>query len=127
VPAFKTNKENFEMKKFVIALGMLSLGACAPVETGQVDPVEAALSGKTLVRENAELTVNPDGTITGFVGDAKSTPYLATWSVTNGNWCATTIEPENLAGERCREVTFEGSKVTFTGGGYPDTDFTITQ
>lgn len=96
---------------------VLALGACQANTTAtEVDPLTAAVSGKTLVSEGGEFRVGRDGTLTGAVGPNRDTEVTGAWAIRDGQWCRTLTAPARLAGTACQAMTLNGDgTVTIDG------------
>ncbi|PYG33075.1 hypothetical protein [Pelagimonas varians] len=99
------------MKHLAFTLAALSLSACQIADpSGGVlevpkDYNPQALVGRTLIHEDGNLTVNPDGTIGGEI--------QGTWEIQGPDWCRTITKPEKYAGTVCRPVSVTGNTATF--------------
>lgn len=96
------------------ALAGLALSGCVQTTSADVDPLAAALAGRTLVNDNGSIDVNRDGTLSGLVQGA--------WTVRDGQWCRTLTAPARLAGTACQDATLNGDgTVTIAGVNGPVT------
>lgn len=96
------------VKSFALfAAAGLALAACGETMGGatEMDPITRAVSGNTLTRGDTAIEVNTDGTLGGHV--------RGTWTVSNGQWCDTIIEPEEVAGTTCMGVELGDGELTF--------------
>jgi len=75
----------------------------------QVDPLTAAVSGKTLVAGETSIYVNPNRTLSG-TGPAGAVE--GTWEVRNGQWCRNITAPAAWAGSRCQDAQLSGNTVS---------------
>ncbi|WP_425091221.1 hypothetical protein [Tropicimonas sp. S265A] len=95
----------------------LALAACdqTALQPGP-DPITAAISGKTLVNEDATFTLNPDGTASGTLG---TETYEGTWRIARGQFCGAAVKPERFSGlGLCRDIILnDNGTVTLVGGG----------
>jgi len=96
-----------------IAAALALSGCVATPDPAGVDPIAAALSGRTLVNDGARIEVNPDGTLSGFVE--------GTWSVENGQWCRTLTAPARVAGSACQDIEIADGQATIDGVNGPVT------
>lgn len=86
----------------------IALSACAETETtnSEVDPLTAALSGKTLVADENVFNVEKNGALTGTLSDG--TKFVGVWEVVDGKWCNSFSEPDGFAETFCGNAVFEG-------------------
>lgn len=104
-----------------LALLLVGLAACdAPAPQAEVDPLTAALTGKSLVIGDDVFNVNADGTLIG-VGGPNQTRFVGTWEIVNGQWCREFTEPEAFAGRACQKAVLGDGTVTITGERGPRT------
>jgi hypothetical protein len=106
------------MKKLILTTtACLAVAACQPTtEAADADPLASALSGRTLVADNAEINVGADGSLTGRLGTNLENELVGAWTVRNGQWCRTITEPARLAGTECQDATVNADgTVTFVG------------
>jgi hypothetical protein len=97
-----------------------SLSGCVQTPNPEVDPLTAALAGKTLVNEGGAITVGRDGSLSGTVGNG--TPLVGAWAVRDGQWCRTIEQPARLAGTECQRAVLNGDgTVTIDGVNGPGT------
>ena len=96
----------------LVAAAGLTLAACDGMmgASTQMDPVTRAVSGNTLTRGDVVINVNSDGTLAGTTPDGA---FSGTWTVQNGEWCDTIIEPAEMAGTTCMNVDVGDGELTF--------------
>jgi hypothetical protein len=96
---------------------VLALAACqANTTASEVDPLTAAVSGKTLVSEGGEFQVGSNGALSGAIGPNRDTAVAGAWAIRDGQWCRTLTEPARLAGTACQAMTLNGDgTVTIDG------------
>ena len=107
-------KDN-NMKHFILLSTLCLATACAETTTtapAAVDPITAAVSGKSLVNGDAIFNVGSEGSLTGTNGTAD---FVGTWEVRDGKWCRTFSEPANFAGSACQEAVLGDGTITITG------------
>ncbi|MCV6585144.1 MAG: hypothetical protein OIF47_06380 [Marinibacterium sp.] len=96
----------------------LVLAAC-DIPTAAVDPLNAALSGKTLTSGSTTIMLGSDGTISGD-------GVAGTWEIRDGKFCRTLTQPESLQGSECQTVTLDGDKATFQSPTGRTSSFTLS-
>ena len=94
------------MKYLLVSVlgSVMILSACVTESSDVIDPLELAISGKTLVSDSAVLTLNSDRTLTGAVGADLESELIGTWYVSNGRFCRTITAPARLAGQACQNM-----------------------
>ncbi|NYS26471.1 hypothetical protein HUK65_15910 [Rhodobacteraceae bacterium 2376] len=115
------------MKKrlFLIAAMAISLSACEQtVHAASDDALTQAVVGRTLTQGPNALTVNPDGTLTGQVGQ-DGMEAQGTWAVRNGQWCRTFTTPQHLVGTACQDFELVNGTITFITPQGPSAPWTI--
>ncbi|MEE4118911.1 MAG: hypothetical protein V2I65_07845 [Paracoccaceae bacterium] len=96
------------------AIAGLALSGCVQTTSADVDPLTAALAGRSLTNDAGTIDVNRDGTLSGLAEGA--------WTVRDGQWCRTISEPARLAGTACQDATLNGDgSVTIDGVNGPVT------
>ncbi|MGH1412806.1 MAG: hypothetical protein ACRBB0_04900 [Pelagimonas sp.] len=96
------------MKPFFLFAATVVLSACqisAPEDLPKTNNPDA-LIGRTILHEDGNLAVNPDGSIGGDL--------TGTWEIKNTRWCRTIATPEKYAGTECRDVHVSGNSAFFT-------------
>lgn len=101
--------------KIILGGAIISLAACVQAErTEGVDPITAAVSGKTLTAGDSILNVGADGTLTGVLPDGAE--LIGEWSVRNGQWCRTINTPSRFAGTACQNAELiDDAKISIDG------------
>lgn len=102
----------------IAASTAIFLSACQMGTTGAgatVDPLDTALRGKTLTNGGSTVLLGQDGTMSGMVGPKGDTVLEGAWTVRNGQYCRTVVEPAQIAGTECQDVTIDGNMATFRG------------
>ncbi|WP_299936748.1 hypothetical protein [uncultured Pelagimonas sp.] len=95
------------MKLFLLPAAALALSACQMSVTDEPLPNNPeALIGRTLVHEDGNLTINPDGTLGGDIE--------GTWEIRNNQWCRTITKPERFADSKCLDVRVTGNNAQIT-------------
>ena len=93
------------MKTRLLCIGLIiTTTGCVSADPNSIDPLELAISGKTLVADTAELTLNSDRTLQGKIGNELEVDLIGTWYVDDGRFCRTISEPANLAGKACQNM-----------------------
>ena len=113
------------MKKitFFASAMVLALAACDETTTtaksaaapasATVDPLTAALSGKTLLANGHKFVVGKNGSLTGRLEDG--TKFVGSWNVQNGKWCNVFSEPAGFDKPVCQKATLGDGTVTIVG------------
>lgn len=88
--------------------------ACVQVETtSEMDPITAAVSGRTLVAGESVLVAGADGSLSGTL--ANGAELTGAWVVRDGQWCRTLVTPESLAGTACQDAELGNGTITIDG------------
>lgn len=105
------------VRYILISTACLAVAACQSTnEAAQVDPLTAAISGKTLVSEGGEFTLGSNGSLTGMSGPNRDTEVTGAWEIRDGRYCRTITQPERLAGTACQDITLnDDGTVTIDG------------
>ncbi len=109
------------MKSTILMLtALIAVSACAAVSTTP-DPLEQAVSGRTLVAGDTRLTAGANGALVGTL--ASRDTLSGTWRITNGKWCRTLTQPARFAGpEVCQDAALaDGQLVVIGSNGSPTT------
>lgn len=107
---------------FSVVASSVFLSACAEqpkIATDTVDPITAAISGKSLVRDDAVFDVGSDGSLTGKGGPGMATEFKGAWAIRDGKWCRTFTEPASFAGTECQPADLGDGTITITGRAGP--------
>lgn len=88
---------------------LLAAGCMQDQGTTQMDPLTAAVSGKTLVAGETSVYVNPNGTLSG---QTPAGSIAGTWEVRNGQWCRNLTAPAALANSACQDAQLNGNILT---------------
>lgn len=109
------------MKSTIFTLtALIAVTACAEITTTP-DPIEQAVSGRTLVAGDTRLTAGANGALVGTLssGDTLS----GTWRISNGKWCRTLTLPVRFSGpEVCQDAALaDGQLVVIGSNGSPTT------
>lgn len=111
------------MKLKLAAIFMMGLGVTACTETTggkTVDPLTAALSGKSLVNGDDKFDLGADGSLMGVGGPGRA-KFVGTWEIVDGQWCRDFSEPAQWAGRECQPTVLGDNSVTLTGRNGPKT------
>jgi hypothetical protein len=103
--------------------GCMQTGGMASGDMGEMDPLTAQLSGKTLTNENGTIVLGADGSMSGAIPAGE---VAGAWTVRNGQYCRTLTAPARFAGTLCQEVRFNDDTVTFVGGVSGDSTYTMS-
>jgi hypothetical protein len=94
--------------------------ACMPAgPTAEMDPITAAVSGRTLTAGDTVLNAGADGSLTGTLPNG--TELSGAWTVRDGQWCRTLEVPANLAGTECQDAVLGDGTITIDGQRGPTT------
>jgi len=109
------------MKSIILALTtIISVAACSEVSTTP-DPIEQAVSGRTLVSGDTRLTAGANGALVGTL--ASGDTLSGTWRISGGKWCRTLTLPARFAGQEvCQDAALaDGQLVVIGSNGSPTT------
>lgn len=110
------------MKKTASATVAFALLVSACVETTSTtgassDPITQAISGKTIVSENAQFTMGTNGSLNGETSGG--TTFKGAWTVRDGQFCRTISEPASFVGTECQKAELGDGTITITGRNGP--------
>lgn len=97
----------------VLAFASTTMGCVPATSNSDTDPITAAVSGRTLTLGSSRLDVGADGTLTGVIRNGDE--LVGTWSVQNGQWCRTIVQPTRLAGSECQNASVGNGTFTVDG------------
>ena len=109
------------MKSTIFTLAaLIAVAACAEITT-TLDPIEQAVSGRTLVSGDTRLTAGANGALVGTLANGDT--LSGTWRIGNGKWCRTLTLPARFSGpEVCQDVALtDGQLVVIGSNGSPTT------
>lgn len=113
---------------FAPLAGILLLAACdagsevaapVPATAGSDAEITQRLSGNRITVNNMILEIGPDGSLVGTL--AGGGPIAGSWSIQNGQWCRTFVEPSSSAGTECQDLVVEEETMTVTTANGPQT------
>ena len=104
----------------IVAAAALGLSACdtsndvlgTDAAATEVDPITAAISGKTLSSANSKIRLATSGQLTGTAGPNGDVRLAGAWTVRDGQWCRTLNEPTQIAGTECQAATLGDGTIT---------------
>ncbi|SDO61703.1 hypothetical protein SAMN05216196_10790 [Lutimaribacter pacificus] len=112
------------MQKIFMLAGVGLLTTACVQATTEMDPLTAAISGKSIVAgSGAVVNVAPNGSLTGTLPNG--TELEGAWTVRDGDFCRTLTAPDNLAGTKCQEAELGDGTVTLTDADGTSTLWTI--
>lgn len=112
------------MKSTILTLtALIAVTACAEVSTTP-DPIEQAVSGRTLMAGDTRLTAGANGALVGTL--ASGDTLSGTWRINNGKWCRTLTQPARFAGpEVCQDAALTDGQLVVIGSNGSPTTYTI--
>ncbi|MBU2994356.1 hypothetical protein Q4555_06725 [Octadecabacter sp. 1_MG-2023] len=112
------------MKSTILTLSaLIAVSACSETTTTP-DPIEQAVSGRTLVSGDTRLTAGANGALVGTL--ASGDTLSGTWRIGNGKWCRTLTQPARFAGaEVCQDAALAGDQLVIVGSNGTPTTYSI--
>lgn len=112
------------MKSTIFTLSaLIAVSACSEVTTTP-DPIEQAVSGRTLVAGDTRLTAGANGALVGALASGEA--LSGTWRTSGGKWCRTLTQPARFAGaEVCQDAALADGQLVIIGSNGSPTTYTI--